>query len=302
MQDILNDVLKMLRLSGTVYFQMNFGNDWGMKMEKGKFSQFHIVTKGKCLVKTPTMQKPICVNEGDIIAFPHGDAHWIADTIKSKKCSGQLVYEAFKKNEMMFETKLCNTSLVCGHFEFDTKLEHPFLKNLPPIIHFLGNKQQSQIQAIVSSIVEETNTEGFASNLITDRLAEVLFIYLLRDFVKNNKDQKAPWTALNDQQIYNALQIIHLKFSNSLTLASIAREIGMSRSLFAVRFRNFVGTTPIEYLTRWRMLNAKELLLKTDYTINTIAEKVGYFSEPAFNRAFKRQLGQTPGNFRKTNV
>ena len=280
---------------------MDFAEPWGMKMEQGKFAQFHIVTKGECLIKTPMAKKPFLAKEGDVIAFLQGDEHWIADSEKSEKIPGQMIYESFINSEPIFAKKPCSTRLVCGHFEFDSKLEHPFLQNLPRMIHLTNRERKGQIQTIVSSITEETKTEDFGSNLITDRLAEVLFIYLLKDFIEQNADQKAPWRALSNPQIYQALQVIHQKFSESLTLASIAREIGMSRSLLAMRFREYVGTTPIEYLTRWRMLNAKELLLKTDSSINTIASEVGYISEPAFSRAFKRMLGQTPGNFRKTN-
>ena len=159
MHAILNDILKMIRLSGTVYFQMDFAEPWGMKMEQGKFAQFHIVTKGECLIKTPMAKKPFLAKEGDVIAFLQGDEHWIADSEKSEKIPGQMIYESFINSEPIFAKKPCSTRLVCGHFEFDSKLEHPFLQNLPRMIHLTNRERKGQIQTIVSSITEETKTE-----------------------------------------------------------------------------------------------------------------------------------------------
>ena len=300
MPDVLSEILKLIRLSGTVYFQIGFSTPWGMDMDKGKFAQFHIVAHGKCWAEAESLENPILLKTGDVIAFPHGESHSIADSLGSKKISGKAIYDAYLNNKLPSQNETCDARLICGHFEFDSKFEHPFLRELPSVIHIKGSKHKhNHLQNIIAIIEEETTSKEFASNIVTDRLAEILFINLLREYIAQNIKNRTPWLALSNHQIHKALQLIHENFGTSMTLAGIAREIGMSRSLFAERFRECVGTTPMQYLTQWRMHQAKHLLKRSESSINSIAQKVGYISEPAFNRAFKRQFEQTPGKFRK---
>ena len=134
---------------------------------------------------------------------------------------------------------------------------------------------------------------------MVDRLAEVLFIQLLRAYAIEKSSPNGYLAALNDRQIYKALELIHAQPQHHWTLENIAHTIGMSRSSFAARFKKLVGMTPMAYITRWRMQKAKELLVSTELPLAVISERVGYASEAAFTRAFKRQFKKNPGAMRK---
>ena len=147
--------------------------------------------------------------------------------------------------------------------------------------------------------MQETDSGNPGAEVVAERLAEVLFIQLLRSYIVSRGDQEGFLAALNDRDISNALKIMHSMPEEPWTLDSISKKIGMSRSSFAERFKHYVGITPMDYLTKWRMQRARDLLANSDLPLSSISRKTGYTSEPAFNRAFKKQFNETPGALRR---
>jgi AraC-like DNA-binding protein len=147
--------------------------------------------------------------------------------------------------------------------------------------------------------MQEASSENPGSNIVVNRLAEVLFIHAIRAYIINNKEEKGFMAALKDGKISKALKLIHVAPEKNWTLNSLSSEAGLSRTLFANRFRDMVGETPLAYITSWRILKAKQMLEQTDEPVGMIAEKVGYSSEAAFNRVFKKRVSQTPGVYRR---
>lgn len=297
--DVLSDILQLIRLEGTVYFQSDFSAPWGMTMPGSPVAQFHMVVRGQCWLYTDSLSEPMPLVGGDVVVFPHGDAHWLANSPDETRMSGRAVLQAYQNGRPLFQNSTVCTTLVCGHFGFDRELHHPLLQALPPFIHLKGSEQHadSRLDTAVSLIICETRNPQPGSAVITDRLAEVLFIQIVRTFMAQSQSGGF-LQALRDKEIGKALQIIHAQPEAPLTLAGIAQEIGMSRSTFAGRFKTIVGMTPMRYITGWRMQKARELLRDTNQPLTAVALQVGYQSQAAFIRAFQREFKQNPSAVR----
>ena len=300
--DALSDILRLIRLRSAIYFRSDFQSPWGMNMATSSVAQFHIVVRGSCYLNFEESAAPVLLSAGDIVVFPHGTAHWLADDPANKKIPGQKVLQSIKNNLPVFKGERVSTTLVCGHFEFDRDLEHPFFDALPKVIHISGmaNRELNWIESVAGIIIQEVNSSHPGSDVVVDRLAEVLFIQVLRSYMRQQNMTKGFFAALTDKQIRIALKMIHSNPEISWTLENISKDIGMSRSAFAARFKVLVGETPLEYITKWRMTRARELLKNPQKPLIVIAEQVGYTSEAAFNRAFKRIFKHNPGFMRRT--
>ncbi len=297
--DILSDILKKVKLSSAVYFNAGFSSPWGMDIPNGPFAQFHIVTKGQCLLKTKSNY--IQLFAGDIVVFPFGTSHWLADNESSERKSGQDVVQSIWNDTSLFKGDTIATTLVCGHFEFDRNIDHPFMKALPEFIHIDNSerKEISWLQNISNLIIQETDTKNSGSDIIITKLGEVLFIHTLRAFIQRKNVDHGFLAAMQDERIHKALTAIHNSPKTDWQLSSLAQISGMSRTSFSNQFKTLVGETPMIYITKWRILHAKELLIESEKTVGEIGEQVGYQSEAAFNRVFKKYTSQTPLKYRQ---
>lgn len=298
--DVLSDILQLIRLRGTIYFQSDFAAPWGMRMDRGRLAVFHMVVRGSCWLWTADSPEPVPLGGGDLVVFTQGDAHWLSDQPQRQCVPGVQVIEGIANGRPLFQEGNVATTLVCGHFEFDRDLHHPLLQSLPPMIHLRGAERHENawLETAVSSIIRETEAPQPGTAVIVDRLAEILFIQVLRAYMAEAQPD-GYWAALNDREISQALTLLHAQPAASWTLESIARRIGMSRSAFASRFKQLVGETPMRYLTGWRMQKARELLRETNLSVTAVAYQVGYNSQAAFIRAFYREFRQNPGAMRK---
>ena len=298
--DVLSDILSKVKLSSVVYFKSDFSEPWGMEIPKGPFAQFHIVTKGQCVLRTK--DKSIQLFTGDIVVFPLGASHWLANKENSKRYQGQDVVESILLGKSLFEGDKLSTTLVCGHFEFDKGLDHPFIKELPSIIHINDTdlKQFSWLKSITDLVIEEAEKEQPGSGVIVNKLGEILFVHTLRAFIEKNKSSNGFIAAIQDERISKVLKEIHSSPQNDWKLEQLAFIAAMSRTSFTNRFKTLTGETPFSYITQWRLLRAKELLEVSSLSVGEIAEQVGYQSEAAFNRVFKKRVSQTPLKFRQS--
>ncbi len=301
--DAMSDILRMIRLTGVVYFRSDFTKPWGMNIDKSNVAQFHLVARGRCYLYIEDADEMVELIAGDAVVFPHGGAHWLADEPDRKKIPGMKVVESIKENAPIFQNgdDVC-TTLVCGHFEYARDIEHPFIEALPNYILVSDTEQRqfSWLENATKVILQETDSGNPGAEVVAERLAEVLFIQLLRSYIVSQGDQEGFLAALNNRDISNALKIMHSMPEEAWTLDRISKKIGMSRSSFAERFKHYVGITPMDYLTKWRMQRARDLLNNSELSLGAISRKIGYTSEPAFNRAFKKQFNQTPGALRRT--
>lgn len=302
-QDALSDILRLVRLKGCVYFQSDFPSPWGMEMGAGPFAQFHLVVRGQCWLTLDGARHHLAT--GDIVVLPHGDAHALLDDPATAAKPGRDVLAAIQSGKPPFPMGEATARLLCGHFEFDRDLNHALFTDLPRLIWIkgMGRTQPGWLEAITPILVGETGAGQPGADTIAERLAEVLLIQVLRTHLLQHALEKSAGhgflAALGDRQINGALKYIHLGTNHDLTLDEIAKSVGMSRSSLAARFRELVGDTPMNYLTSWRMLKAKDILKSGSLPLVEVAERVGYKSEAAFSRAFKRECDQSPSSYRR---
>jgi transcriptional regulator GlxA family with amidase domain len=194
------------------------------------------------------------------------------------------------------------TTLIAGHFEFDYRSLHPFLKDLPSIIHIRQYVTENQLllKQVTQLMLEELNNERPGSSIMLKCLSEMMFVNIIRAYVEQAAPASGFLSALNDPGISKALKLMQDSPQNDWTLGSLASEVGMSRSVFFNRFKKLVHETPLSYLTNWRIGHAQKLLMRDNSNISEIAANVGYQSEAAFNRIFKSKTGQTPAVYRRS--
>lgn len=298
--DVLSDILGKIKLSSAVYFKSNFHTPWGMEVDSGPFAQFHIVTRGQCLLKIN--DKQLTLFAGDVVVFPMGTSHSLADHDSSERKNGRDVVEAIMIGNSLFAGDVVSTTLVCGHFEFDRSVKHPLIQELPEIIHITDSerKELPWLESITNLIIQEADSEKNGSKIIVNKLGEVLFIHTLRAFIQNIKTKQGFLAAIQDERISKALKVIHNQSEEEWQLSTLAKVAGMSRTNFSNQFKALINQTPLTYMTNWRMLQAKELLTESKKSVGEIAGKVGYQSEAAFNRVFKKNTSQTPLKYRQS--
>jgi AraC-like DNA-binding protein len=301
--DALSTVLEATRLRSVVYSKFPLAAPWGLDVVKDENSQFWRLVSGSCTIGSPD-GSIIELAEGDLVFVPHGSAHWIADKSTSLRMPSPEFVKARRAGTPVFNSGGDVTTLIAGHFEFDYLPLHPFLKDLPPIIHIRKYVTENQLllKQVTQLMLEELNNEKPGSRVMLKNLSEIMFINIIRAYL--DLEQSGPncgfLSALNDPRISKALKLMQDSPQNDWTLESIASEIGMSRSAFFNRFKKLVHETPLSYLTNWRIRQAQKLLTTDNSNISEIAAKVGYQSEAAFNRIFKSKTGQTPAVYRRS--
>ena len=283
---------------------------------------FHIVTQGECYLREGSRQTPIHLRAGDVIAFPTGGAHWLSDSLESQELEAENVIplgeqrEAllFKSGEVSaFSTGMAHknvltqdageqaTVLLSGVFSYETAINHPFLKDLPCFIKLDHSVERDSdwVAMLVNALESESKTPTAGSTLVIDRLAEILFIKLLRTYIQTLEQPSGYIAALADPKIGVALNLIHSETDEGWSIESLSKAVALSRTSFTKKFNDLVGINPKPYLTKTRMLNAKVRLESSTESMRSIAEKAGYSSEAAFSKAIRKYFGQTPGQLRK---
>ena len=302
MPDTLTDILRLMRLDGSIYFQEKFSAPWGMRVDPGPFAQFHMVVDGQCWIEGEAFDEPADLGPGDIVVFPTGAGHSLSDAPGRQCRNGKSVVKAISNHDNPFAGAGPDVTLICGHFSFDESVKTTFLPLLPPVL-LLHERDYSllRLKTILNLIFEETRQPKDGGPVVAERLAEALFIDILREYT--GKDENTGlMTALSDRRIKAALDAVHADPAYRWTLQEMARQAGASRTMFATRFKEKMGVTPMDYLNSLRMTKALQMLRANDAPIIEVAENVGYASEASFNRAFKRQFGTTPGRSRRRKV
>ena len=298
--DALSSILDSVKLKGVVYQQARFTAQWGVQVAQDENSQFWRLLKGTCYVMMPG-EEVIKMSVGDFIFIPHGSAHIICSKPGNIAVPSAQYVQALLNKKPLFQGDEEETILLGGHFEFATSMQHPFLTSLPRVIQVDNTNVEVNLwmQTIASFMNAEVCSEKLGSKIISGRLAEVLFILIIRSYLERADVEEGFLLALKDERISNSLKAMHERPDKEWTLPQLAAVAGMSRSSYAKKFKRLAGETPLNYLTNWRMLKAKEFLLGSKKNIVEIAGDVGYQSEAAFNRIFKLKVGETPAGYRR---
>lgn len=300
--DILSQILRSIRLRGSVFFCSKLSAPWGMNLGVTGQPSFHLVLEGSCWLQAEDMSAPVLVRAGDCILLPRGHAHWIADSPDSERIASEAAVAAYQKGAPLFKGNEISTRLLCGHFDFDTRTQHPLITTLPSSIHAAnnGSTERRWLHQSARLIDRELLQRRAGLDVLVDRICETLFIMVLRCHDVLHHPKPGFLSALHDPALNRALQCMHKQLAHDWTVEELAAQCNLSRSAFASRFQQKTGTSPIAYLTMWRMQNAVSLLRDSPLSLAQIAEHLGYSSDMALAKAFKRFYGEAPGHLRKT--
>jgi len=313
--DVLSDVFRSMQLTAETDFCTAFNGPWGMDIHASSKGYFHAVLEGECWLYAASEDKLLKLEKGDIVALPTGGAHWVSHHPDCARVNADIVVDAVRRGENIFphtESKGIQSSdafgakithgvnLLCGSFLYDTKFKHPFLVDLPCLIHVQAKytKDGLWLSAFLDHLAEETRQANPGGDIIVSHLSEVLFVYLLRQHLVQSDSDLTYLRALNHPQIGKSLNLIHDENERLWTIEALANEVGLSRSAFSERFTELVDVSPKQYITRWRMQRAKRLLQETRESMLSIAHSTGYASEASFSKAFKAFFAITPGALR----
>jgi AraC-like DNA-binding protein len=316
--DALSDVLRAVSLTGAVFFDVSASEPWVAQTPAGPsivgrifpgsdhLIPYHAVTRGACwggLVD----DEPVHLSAGDIIVFPHGDPHVMSSAPGLRNPPDMTLYRRPRDMQLPFSLTMGNrqedaVKLVCGYLACDARPFNPLLDALPRVIHVSG-QSGGAIGAFVGFAVEESKQARIGGECVLGRLSELMFVDVVRRYVSTLPAGGTGWLAgLRDPFVGRALTALHRSPSHAWTIESLAREVGLSRSALAERFTELVGHPPMQYLANWRMQLAANDLRSGRDGVAAIAARVGYESEAAFSRAFKRAVGASPSLWRKERV
>ena len=313
MLDLLSDILTRLSLRGTLYFRTSFTPPFGVQVPAFEnVARFHFVQRGELKVHVSATGETLRLRQGDLVLIPHGVAHALLcnevrpmDALPLEqvleqagyKGDGVLVYGGAEQDR--------DTQLICGHFSFAGPAGrrgagHMLIDRLPPyiLIENYGESAGAWIEATLRMIGSEVAGSRIGGDLIALRLSEVLFAQAIRAYLEHQSPNDAALSGFADQRISRALSAFHRDPARDWSVATLAREAGMSRTSFAQLFSDKMGVTPMQYLTDWRMQIACHGLTEARWNVADAAAEVGYASEAAFSRVFKKQIGLSPAAYR----
>lgn len=300
--DVLSQILDGIEMCGYLYFPAELRAAFGLRVPAvSNVCRFHVVVEGGCYLSLGAER--IWMERGDLALVPHGREHLLQDDPETPVDDLDMALEqkAHRGLEVFSwgdNGAVCR--LVCGHFEFDQEASHPILEALPRVIHVPATPTYDfrWMDQVMRFMGEETHSQRPGSAVISRRLSEVLFVQVIRHYAENAAQPAPILAGIVDPRLSRALHAMHTRLGEPWTLETLARESGMSRTAFAVRFNQLIGCPPITYLTGQRMGEAARRL-RADDDLGTVAERVGYKSEAAFARKFKELTGFGPGAYRR---
>ena len=335
--DTLSELLRAVRLRGAIFYYVDGIAPWVAEAPPAReivtailpgaehMIEYHVVTSGRCYGALAG-EPGVVLQAGDVIMFPHGDAHVISSgpgmrASRVDKAAffspkpAQLPYVLTQHGETTFERTDSMTALldgggversiiVCGFLGCDARPFNPLLAALPRLLHVPGAAaSDGWIGHFVNLAVEEANRKRPGGEAVLERLSEMMFVDVVRRYLETLSPEQTGWLAgLRDRFVGRALALLHERPSHHWTIDELGDAIGLSRSALHERFAELVGQPPMQYLAQWRMQVASRLLLESTMNVASIALETGYDSEAAFSRAFKRLVGVPPATWRRQRM
>ena len=316
--DALSETLRVVRLVGAIFINAKFTAPWCYQSPSAGAAApfleptaenvviYHLVTEGECHVELGD-KPPLHLIAGDVVVFPQGDAHRMASSPGVPPRKGRPLSEVLSRRprQLVYGGGGATTRLVCGYMACDSRVARMLLDGLPSVVkvNVRGSNAGVWLEASIRYALAEARSPRLGGAGVLAKLAEVLFIEVLRLHMSQQTEERSGWLAgVGDRIVGAALKAVHQRPAHAWTLGELAREAGASRSVLAERFQSFVGSSPMQYLTQWRMLVASDLLARSKAPLAQIAGEVGYQTDTAFSRAFRREFGAPPAAWRRAQL
>jgi AraC-like DNA-binding protein len=331
--DVLSDVLRVVRLTSAVFFTARFSSPWSiespppeqlarfLRLRAESMALFHVLVEGQCWVAMEG-HAPFRMEASDVIIFPHGNPHVMSSNPGARPLPiGSLLPSQPSEEipQLAYGGGGEATRFVCGYLHSDQRF-NPLIGALPTMLRVCGRDNAANASEVetdsgcgvarveadgwlastLGHTIEEADGMRPGSSAMLARLTELLYVEVLRRYMQQLPSGHTGWLAgVKDPEVGRALRLLHARPEYQWTIEHLAREVGVSRSGLAQRFTELTGDAPMRYLTGWRIQLAKHLILQAALPIAEVADRVGYESEAAFNRAFKRHVGAPPVAWRK---
>lgn len=303
--DPLSEALQHLRMDGMFYCRSELTAPWGLELPPmPDCLWFHVVMDGSCLITT-SGGATVSLGTGDILVLPHGAGHCAADTADSPTpLVFDLPHEYISRQYAVLRhgDGGAPCSIICGVVHLGHPAARLLISVLPELMHVdaaTGRRQWEWLPSILTLMTAEAQTTRPGGETVITRLSDILVIQAIRAWIETSPEAQSGWLrALRHPQIGEAISMIHRDPAGEWTVARLASEVGMSRSSFSAQFTELVEMSPKQYITRWRVRLAEDQLSDPSRSLAQIASEVGYQSEAAFSRAFKRETGVSPSQAR----
>jgi AraC-like DNA-binding protein len=317
--DVLSNVLHAVRLTGAIYFDIDASSPWvgespGTRQIAAAIMpgaehiiSFHAVMSGSCWAALGDGSlPPVLIEEGDVIVFPGGDPNVLSSSRGERSEPNMAMYYNPVDQHLPFTVLHGGggperTHFICGYLGCDARPFNPLLSALPAMLCARKPKDgRTWVTEFFQMAMMEGGSKRAGGETILAKLSELMFVEVIREHIETLPEGSRGWlSGLRDPHVGEALKLIHARPAEDWSVDTLARDVGLSRSAFAARFSHFVEVSPMHYLTHWRMQLAARLLERPGISIAQAGAEVGYDSEAAFNRAFKRFVGTPPGAWRK---
>jgi AraC-like DNA-binding protein len=303
--DPLGEALHLLRMNGVFYCRSEFTAPWALALPTfDACMMFHVVTSGQCWLEVDGAERCL-LRPGDLALVPHGEGHQLtsgdgAPAVKLFDAPRELVSDRYEL--LRLGGGGAPATVICGVVRFDHPAAQQVIRLLPRMIGVdaWSSPEMEWIQSTLRFMAAEARELRPGGETVITRLADILVIQAIRSWIARDPAAQTGWLgALRDKQIGRAIALVHRDPGRKWTIASLALAVGMSRSAFAARFTQLVGEPAMRYVVRWKMHAAQMWLKDDDATLGELASRLGYESEAAFSRAFKRFVGVSPGTARR---
>lgn len=313
--DALSDVLRVVRLKGGVFLHAEFTAPWCIQAQpvaencspfldsSDQLVLYHYVAKGRLAVQVSDGE-PVEFESGQVIILPHNDRHLMGSRLDLPAVlTGEVVRPSPDGGLAIINHGGGGepTRIVCGFLGWDRLEGNPLAGALPPLLKFdtRNGAAASWIRSSLEFAAEQVAARRAGSEAVLAKMSELLFVEAVRSYIETLPEEQTGWLAgLKDPFVSRALSLLHQRVADAWTVDDLGREVGLSRSALAERFTKLIGEPPMRYLARWRIQVAAQQLRNSDTPLARIADQVGYESESAFNRAFKRSFGVPPAAWR----
>ncbi len=313
--DALSDVLRAVRLSSAIYFDVRASGPWAAETPEGKqivramfpgsehLICYHVITSGSCWAVIPG-ESDIPLAAGDVLLLPHGDGHTLASDPALRRSPDLNMYRVPEDGRLprtltIGDSADTSTEFVCGFLGCDARPYNPLLSALPRVIR-VSDGPGGMLSAHLRFALQELGAARLGAQCVLSHLSELMFVDVVRRYLESLPPGSANWLAAQREPfVGRALTALHRQPDRDWTIETLAQHVGLSRSALAERFTQLVGHPPMQYLTQWRIQLAAGHLRAGTESIATIADRIGYQSEAAFSRAFKKIVGLPPAAWRR---